>query len=59
VATKGPSFLSAEACWAHAKVCEREAQSLIANNELRSIWIDVAAQWRRLAKNAEARAKIC
>jgi hypothetical protein len=40
-------------------VCEREAQSLTANRELRSIWIDVAAQWRRLAKNAEARAKIC
>jgi hypothetical protein len=39
--------------------CEREAQSRIANNELRSIWIDVAAQWRRLAKDAEARAKIC
>ena len=49
--------LSAEECRAHAETCERMAESLGPDNYgLRETMREVADQWRRLAKDAEARA---
>jgi hypothetical protein len=50
-------FLSAEECLLQAETCERKAQSLSLDHELRQVWLEVAAQWLRLARNAEDRAK--
>ena len=48
--------MSAEECRAHAETCERMAKSLGSDNYgLRETMRDVAEQWRRLAKDAEAR----
>jgi hypothetical protein len=48
--------LSAEECRAHAETCERMAESLGPDNYgLRETMREVADQWRRLAKDAEAR----
>jgi hypothetical protein len=47
---------SAEECRAHAETCERMAESLGPDNYgLRETMREVADQWRRLAKDAEAR----
>ena len=48
--------MSAEECRAHAATCERMAESLGPDNYgLRETMREVADQWRRLAKDAEAR----
>ena len=48
--------MSAEECRAHAETCERMAEFLGSDNYgLREFMRDVAEQWRRLAKDAEAR----
>ena len=48
--------MSAEECRAHAATCERMAESLGPDNYgLRETMREVAEQWRRLAKDAEAR----
>jgi hypothetical protein len=51
--------MSPEECRAHAETCERMAESLgpDADVGLRDMMRDVAAQWRRLADDAEARRK--
>jgi hypothetical protein len=47
--------MSAEEYRAHAETCERMAESLGENHfGLRETMRDVAAQWRRLAADAEA-----
>jgi hypothetical protein len=49
--------MSAEECRARAETCERIAESLNAENaELRDTMREVAAQWRWLADDREARA---
>ena len=49
--------MSAEECRAHAETCERMAESLGPDNAgLRDTMREVADEWRRLAKDAEARA---
>jgi hypothetical protein len=49
--------MSAEECRARAETCERIAESLNAeNSELRDTMREVAAQWRWLADDREARA---
>jgi hypothetical protein len=58
VATGHPALLSAEECLAHAEICERKALFLSdADDELRRMLLEVAAQWRELARDAEARSK--
>ena len=48
--------MSTEECRAHAEACERMAESLGPDNYgLREPMREVANQWRRLAKDAEAR----
>jgi hypothetical protein len=49
--------MSAKECQEHAETCERMAASVLgpANGDLRDIMREVADQWRRLAKDAEAR----
>jgi hypothetical protein len=48
--------MSAEECRAHAEACERMAESLGESNPgLQETMRDVAAQWRQLAADAEAR----
>ena len=51
--------MSAEECRAHAERCERMADSLgpDADVGLRDMMREVAAQWRQLAEEAEARSK--
>jgi hypothetical protein len=48
--------MSVEECRAHAETCERIAESLGPDNAgLRDTMREVAAQWRRLAADSEAR----
>jgi len=50
--------MSAEECRAHAETCERMAEAVGPNDvQLRDSMREVAAQWRRLADDAEARSK--
>ena len=49
---------SAEECRAHAETCERMADSIGPDDVgLRGMMREVAAQWRRLADDAEDRSK--
>jgi hypothetical protein len=48
--------MSPEECRAHADACERMAESFGPGNaDLREMMREVAAQWRQLAADAEAR----
>jgi hypothetical protein len=48
--------MSAEECRANAEKCDQMAESLGPDNApLREVMREVAAQWRRLAADAEAR----
>jgi hypothetical protein len=55
--TDHPGFLSAEECLAHAEICERKALFLSDPEDLRRMLLEVAAQWRKLARDDEARSK--
>jgi hypothetical protein len=52
-----PEFLSVEECLAHAETCQRKAQFVSLDHELRHGWFEVAVQWLLLAREAEARGK--
>jgi hypothetical protein len=48
--------MSPEECQVHAEACERMADCLSADNaELRETMREVAAQWRQLAADTQAR----
>jgi hypothetical protein len=56
VATDHPRFLSAEECLVHAEICEHAAR-LSHPDELQRVLLEVAALWRKRARDAEARSK--
>jgi hypothetical protein len=58
VSTEDHVFLSARECLLHANTCEFMAQTF-ADAGLRATMTEIAAQWRQLAADAEARSKTC
>jgi hypothetical protein len=57
VATDHSTFLSAEVCLAHAETRKHAARSLSGLDELQRVLLEVAAQWRKRARDAAARSK--
>ena len=57
VATDHPEFLSAKECLVHAEICEHAARFLSHPDELQRVLLEIAALWRKRARDAEARSK--